>query len=99
TQENAGESYNASALGGIINETWKSSLNPTNSSTVAASWYPQYLAAYLGWKYYMYQNNPYMSSEVQANAFARQVADIGRLVPGTSAFDAAALKVRTTAIK
>ncbi|MDB5252989.1 MAG: TonB-dependent receptor [Flaviaesturariibacter sp.] len=36
TQENAGNSYNATALGRIINETWKAS----------TQWYPEYTAAY-----------------------------------------------------
>jgi outer membrane receptor protein involved in Fe transport len=37
TQENAGDSYQATALGRLINEAWKPS----------QSWYPQYIAAYV----------------------------------------------------
>lgn len=37
TQENAGDSYNATVLGRLINESWKPS----------QSWYPQYIAAYV----------------------------------------------------
>lgn len=36
TQENAGDSYNATVLGRLINEAWKPS----------TTWYPQYVAAY-----------------------------------------------------
>jgi outer membrane receptor protein involved in Fe transport len=36
TQENAGDSYQATALGRLINEAWKPS----------QTWYPQYIAAY-----------------------------------------------------
>lgn len=36
TQENAGNSYNATVLGRLINEDWKAS----------TTWYPQYVAAY-----------------------------------------------------
>lgn len=35
-QENAGESYNSTALASLVNETWKPS----------TTWYPQYLVAY-----------------------------------------------------
>ncbi|MCU7552182.1 TonB-dependent receptor [Chitinophagaceae bacterium LB-8] len=37
TQENAGDSYNSTVLGRLINESWKSS----------QVWYPQYIAAYV----------------------------------------------------
>jgi outer membrane receptor protein involved in Fe transport len=37
TQENAGDSYNATVLGRLINEAWKPS----------QTWYPQYIAAYV----------------------------------------------------
>lgn len=37
TQENAGDSYNATVLGRLINESWKPSQN----------WYPQYVSAYV----------------------------------------------------
>jgi outer membrane receptor for ferrienterochelin and colicin len=38
TQENAGESYNATVLGRLINEAWKPS----------TTWYPQYVGNYVG---------------------------------------------------
>ncbi len=99
TQENSGDSYIVGVTGQLLNEVWKRSFNPASAATVAASWYPQYMSAYMGYKYYMYLNNPYASSEVQAHLFGRTVADIGRLLPGSAAFETAAKTVRTTPIK
>ncbi|HYH14011.1 MAG TPA: TonB-dependent receptor [Flavisolibacter sp.] len=88
TQENAGDSYQATALGRLINEAWKPSMNTAN---VNGSWYPQYIGAFM-------QARAGGMSEVAAHQAARAFADQGRLVPGTAGFDAAADNIRSTPI-
>lgn len=89
TQENAGESYNATALGAFLNETYKPS----------SSWFPQYITYFsenrrLG--------GP-AASDFTLHQIARNYADTSggtkRLVPGTAAYDAAVKKLRSTAIR
>ena len=43
TQENAGQSFNATVTMQLFNEAWKPSYNPANA---AASWYPQFAGAF-----------------------------------------------------
>jgi outer membrane receptor protein involved in Fe transport len=85
TQENAGGSYNATALASLINESWKPS----------TTWFPEYVGNYAGYMLSVAQNGlpPDMTN---AHAYARSVADVGRLLPGTAAFNttASALKGR-----
>ncbi|HEX5150657.1 MAG TPA: TonB-dependent receptor [Parafilimonas sp.] len=96
TQENSGESYNATVTSRLFNEAWKPSYNPANS---AGSWYPQYSGAlvqgatnvYLG--VIMAGGTP---EEAQAAVVANQTAllngarayaDANRPVPGSAAFN------------
>lgn len=44
TQENAGESFNATVTSQLFNEAWKRSFDPAN---IPGSWYPQYTQAFL----------------------------------------------------
>lgn len=83
TQENAGESYNATVLGRLINELWRPS---------ASSWYPTYIATYVT----LMQNNG--GNKAQAHQLARTNADVGRLIPGTAAFENAKKQVRSLPI-
>ena len=92
TQENAGDSYNASALGAFINEAWKPSVNTAN---LPGSWFPQYLYAFSEGRRLQGSN----VSDAQLHLSARSTADVGRLLPGTSAFDAAANQIKSTPIK
>jgi outer membrane receptor protein involved in Fe transport len=85
TQENAGESYNASALGAYINESWKPS----------ATWFAQYIGTYSETRRLGMAN----IADINAHMNARAAADAGRLIPGTPGFEAAALKIRKTPIK
>ncbi len=85
TQENAGESYNASALGGYLNESWKPS----------ATWFAQYIGAFSEGR----RQSGSGVADITLLANARAFADIGRLVPGTAAFDAAVKTIRSTPIK
>jgi outer membrane receptor protein involved in Fe transport len=85
TQENAGESYNATATTRLFNESWKKSVttdaagNPTPQPT---DWYIQYSFAYLS----NLMNG--MTAYDAANA-ARSVADVGRPTAGSPGFIAA----------
>jgi outer membrane receptor protein involved in Fe transport len=92
TQENAGDSYNASALGSFLNEAWKPSLSTANLS---GSWFPQYIYAFSEGR----RTAGSAISDIQLHQAARSAADVGRLLPGTSAFDAAANQIKSTPIK
>ncbi len=99
TQENAGESYNASAAGAFVNESWKRTLNTAAGLPgIAASWIPQYMIAY---SEALRQSGAAGSpmSAVNLHLNSRAVADAGRLMPGTPAFETALKKVRTTPIR
>ena len=95
TQENAGDAYQATALGRLINEAWKPSFNQAN---VAGSWYPQYIFGYLAYKRNAQLITGTLGGEYGAHQFARSIADAGRLVPGTGAFDATSQSVKGKAI-
>ncbi|HEU4469473.1 MAG TPA: TonB-dependent receptor [Flavisolibacter sp.] len=95
TQENAGEAYQATALGRLINEAWKPSFNQSN---VAGSWYPQYIFAYLGYKAAAQSGTGLPAGEYGAHQFARNFADQGRLLPGTDAFNTTAQNIKGRAI-
>jgi outer membrane receptor protein involved in Fe transport len=97
TQENSGDSYNATILGRFVNEAWKSSANFATPTTAAASWYPQYIGAYLGYKFNLSLSGQ-PANEYNAHQFARGIADQGRLLPGTPAFEAAKKSIRTIPI-
>ncbi len=90
TQENAGESYNATILGRLMQEAYKAS--PT--------WYPQYIGNYLGYKYNVWSATGGATTGVDltAHGFARTAADVGRPLPGTNVFDVMKKTVRTTGI-
>ncbi|MEO6669364.1 MAG: TonB-dependent receptor [Ferruginibacter sp.] len=73
TQENAGDSYNLAATTQNFNESWKPSAGSTG-------WYAQYGQAFLGGKL----NG---LSDQDAHDAARKMADVGRPVIGTAAFN------------
>lgn len=84
TQENAGESYNATATTRNYNETWKKSVttdaagNPTPQPT---DWYIQYTYNYLS-------NRMNGMTEYDAHQAARAIADVGRPAANSAAFKA-----------
>lgn len=84
TQEDAGASYNATALGAYINDSWKAN----------NTWFTQYVATFSENR----RQGGAAISDITAHANARAAADQGRLVPGTPAFDAAKAKVMATPI-
>ena len=73
TQENAGGTFNLAATTQNFNEAWK----PSPGST---GWYAQYGQAFLGSKLAG-------MTDLAAHTAARAVADVGRPVVGTSAFN------------
>lgn len=94
TQENAGESFNATIAARIFNEQWKAS----------STWYPEYAQAFL-----LSKVGPYVQSLINNTAFvptpdgfahggARNFADEGRPAPGSMQFNELFDKVRTTPI-
>jgi outer membrane receptor protein involved in Fe transport len=85
TQENAGESYNATALGGYLNEYWKPS----------SVWFPTYIATFSETR----RLSGSAVSDITIHTSARAAADVGRLLPGTTAYDNAVKLIRTTPIK
>ncbi len=85
TQEDAGGSYNASALGAYINDSWKAN----------ETWFGEYVGNYAG---AILQGGGNVTPEM-AHALARSRADVGRLLPGTSGFETTKAKVMATPIK
>lgn len=77
TRENSGDAYNATIATQLFNEAWKPSYNAANA---AGSWFPQYAGAYL-------QSRLQGATPAAANLFARNAADIGRPVPGSTQFN------------
>lgn len=94
TQENAGESYNATITTRLFNEQWKSS----------TSWYPEYAQAFLLSKVTPYvqalatsgQFTP--TTDGNAHAAARSFSDVGRPEPGSAPFNNIFDRVRATPI-
>lgn len=96
TQENAGDSYNATISARLFNEAWLPSGGPTG-------WYSQYTQNFM-----LAKLNPYLAylgggtynatPDVAAHNFARGVADQLRPAPGSSQFKTAFNKVASTPI-
>ncbi len=84
TQENSGESYNATVTARLINEDWK----PSGGAT---GWFSQYSQAYLGGRL-----NGLTDQDAQKSA--RATADIGRPAPGSEAFKSGFDKIRSLPI-
>ena len=84
TQEDAGESFNASATMAFFNEAWK----PSGGST---GWVAQYAQSFLNAKL----NG---ASDVDAHTTGRAVADVGRPAEGSAEFKTLFNTVRTIPI-
>ena len=85
TQENAGESYNATALGAFINETYRPS----------SSWFPLYIATFSEGRRTIGPN----VSDATLHMNARASADVGRYIVGTKAYDSIVAILRKTPIR
>lgn len=84
TQENAGESFNATVTTRLFNEAWK----PSGGTT---GWYYQYALTYL-------QNKLGGLSDIAAHNAARAVADQGRPAAGSQQFQTLFNQIRSIAI-
>lgn len=84
TQENAGQSFNATVTTRLFNEAWKPSGGPTG-------WYAQYSQAFL-------KNKLSGLSDIAAHNEARAFADSGRPVAGSQEFKQLFDKVRSIPI-
>ncbi|HEY0058276.1 MAG TPA: TonB-dependent receptor, partial [Flavisolibacter sp.] len=84
TQEDAGESFNATVTTRLLNEAWK----PSTGST---GWFAQYGQAFLASKLTG-------ANDADAHAAARATADIGRPAPGSAQFKQIFDKVRSIPI-
>ncbi len=94
TQEDAGESFNASATMAFFNEAWKPSVSRDaagNPAPKTTDWLVQYSQAYLNGKLAG-------SSDIDAHNQARAVADVGRPKEGSPEFTALFDKVRSIPI-
>jgi len=85
TQENAGEAYNASALGAFLNETYRPS----------SVWFPTYIGTFSEGR----RLNGSAVSDMTLHAAARAASDVGRYIPGTASFDSAANIIKKTPIR
>lgn len=94
TQENAGESYNATITTRLFNEGWKQS----------AAWYQEYAQAFLVSKVTPYVEalaggTPFTPTpDANGHVAGRGLADQGRPVPGSTQFNTIFDRVRSTPI-
>ncbi len=84
TQENAGGSYNATALGVFINSKWKAN----------STWFAQYATVFSETR----RQGGTNFSDANIHASARAFADNGRLLPGTAGYEAALKEGRSIPI-
>ncbi len=98
TQENAGQSFNATVTTRLLNEAWKASPPKANAGgtiglpEIAASWYGQYSIAYLS-------ALQLGKSQFEAQNIARATADVGRPAAGSQQFKDIFNRVRSIPIK
>ncbi|MBF2707129.1 TonB-dependent receptor [Flavobacterium soyangense] len=76
TTEDGGKSYDMQFTGWNVNRKWKSD----------SDWFTQYAVAYAKAVAGLVPISGLAGNSTASNAFARSVADTGRLVPGTAAF-------------
>jgi outer membrane receptor protein involved in Fe transport len=79
TQENSGDSYTATTAALFINNSWKSNQD----------WFQQYSGTYGAAKLGILPGGAPPLQNEQAHAIARQVAETGRVLPGSEQFDQA----------
>ena len=80
TQENSGESYNATVTARLFNENWK----PSGGST---GWFSQYAQSYLA-------SRLGGITDMNAHTLARSTADVGRPIAGSAEFKEGFDKIR-----
>ncbi|RYY16165.1 MAG: TonB-dependent receptor, partial [Chitinophagaceae bacterium] len=90
TQENAGQSFNATVTTRLTNEAWKPSVTRDangNPTPLPTDWYVQYTQAFLA-------NKLAGQTDYDAHNNARSLADVGRPAPGSPEFKALFDQVR-----
>jgi outer membrane receptor protein involved in Fe transport len=87
TQENAGDSYNASAVGAFLNEAYSPS----------SVWFPTYVATFSQTRRLNALAGQF-PSDITIHNNTRASVDANRLIPGTPQFDIAARKIKKTPI-
>ena len=98
TQENAGQSFNATVTTRLLNEVWKASPPKPNAggtiglAEIAGSWYGQYSIAYLS----ALQAG---KSQFESQNIARATADVGRPAAGSQQFKDIFSRIRSIPIK
>jgi outer membrane receptor protein involved in Fe transport len=85
TQENAGDSYNATALGAYLNE----------AATPSSVWFPTYIATFSETR----RLSGTAVSDITIHMNTRASLDANRFLPGTPQFDAAAKLIKSTPIR
>jgi len=89
TQENAGQAYQATALGRLMQEAFSPSVT---------TWYPTYVQNYYTKYWTDFATNIPTPSSLNAHQYARSVADANRPLPGTQAFETSKQNIKTTPI-
>ncbi len=85
TQENAGESYNATALGAFLNETYRPS----------SIWFPTYIATFSTLRRTVFPS----PSDANLHMISRSSVEGGRYIPGTKTYDSIVAVLRKTPIR
>jgi outer membrane receptor protein involved in Fe transport len=85
-QENSGDSYTATTAALFVNNKWKSNTN----------WFQQYAGTYSAARLGLAA--PVVFSSTQAHDLARQMADAGRFIPGSTQFTSALNEATATTI-
>lgn len=94
TQENAGDSYIGDAVGSFMNEAYKPSVNSSSLAAIGGSWFPQYILTFSEGK----RQSGGTLADIVLHNNARANADIGRFLPGTPQFNAAAQIIKSTPV-
>jgi outer membrane receptor protein involved in Fe transport len=89
TQENAGQSFNATVTTRLVNELWKPSAGPASNPT--SGWFFQYGQAYLASKLAG-------ATDAEAHTAGRTTADVGRPAANTPEFKALFDQIRSRPI-
>ena len=84
TQENAGDSYNATAVGSFLNEAYSPS----------STWFQTYIGGYSRTR----RLGGSAQSDITIHNAMRAAVDANRLMPGTTLFDQAMKKIKSTPI-
>jgi outer membrane receptor protein involved in Fe transport len=94
TQENSGDSYIGDAVGSFVNESYRLSVNTSSLAAIPTSWFPLYLITFSEGRRQLGTT----VSDITLHNNARASADVGRFLPGTPQFNAAAASIKKIAV-